>query len=81
MTKKTQPKKKRRTLLMTPKEMSRVSGIGENTLRDLMATGKLEFLQIGSHRLICEDAIWKYYEQNKTSVCEACSAKPQSVGA
>ena len=52
-------------LFMTAKQMSQVSGIGENTLRALMDAGELEYLQVGSHRLLCVPAIWGYYERNK----------------
>lgn len=55
-----------RPLLLTAAEMSRVCGIGEHTLRRLMAENKLEYLQVGSHKLLCEAAIWAYYERNKT---------------
>ena len=53
-------------MLLTAREMSKRSGIGENTLRQLMAEGKIEFLQVGSHRLLCEQAIWDFYDRNKT---------------
>ena len=58
-------------MLMTAKQMSAVSGIGENTIRRLMECGELEFLQIGSHRLLCPSAIWDYYERHKTPVIES----------
>lgn len=61
------------TMLMTAKEMSVVSGIGENTIRKLMECGELEYLQIGSHRLLCPDAIWDYYERHKTPVAKSCA--------
>lgn len=48
--------------------MSRVSGIGENKLRDLMDNGELEYLQNGNRRLLTDRAIWDYYERNKVSV-------------
>ena len=70
MSKKKTPKEKGRALLLTAKQMSKVSGIGENTLRELMASRQLEYLQIGAHRLLCEKAIWDYYERNKTRSVE-----------
>lgn len=60
------------TMLMTAKQMSAVSGIGENTIWKLMECGELEYLQIGSHRLLCEDAIWDYYKRHKTPVAKSC---------
>ena len=53
-------------MLMSAKEMSKICGIGENRLRRLMDEGLLEYLQVGNHRLICEQAIWAYYEHAKT---------------
>ena len=38
-------------ILMSAAQMAKVSGIGENTLRRLMADNQIEYLQIGSHRL------------------------------
>ncbi len=57
-----------RKLLLSAAEMAKVSGIGENTLRTLMVQNKIEFLQVGSHRLLSEQAIWDYYDRNKTAV-------------
>lgn len=54
-------------MLLTAKEMSKVSGIGENTLRHLMDIGELEYIQVGSHRRIRREAIWDYYNRHKTS--------------
>lgn len=55
-------------MFMTAKQMSAVCGIGENTLRRLMDRGELEYLQVGSHRLICVEGVRDYYERNKTPV-------------
>lgn len=52
-------------LLKTPELMSRVSGIGENRLRALMDSGELEYLPIGNRRLLCDEAIWAYYDRHK----------------
>ena len=53
-------------MLLTAHEMAERSGIGENTIRRLMEERKIDFLQLGSRRLLCEQAIWDYYERNKT---------------
>lgn len=50
--------------------MCKVSGIGENTLRQLMDTGKLEYLQVGNRRLLYDSAILDYYQRHKTPVRE-----------
>jgi excisionase family DNA binding protein len=52
-------------MLKSVEQMSRVSGIGENKLRELMDSGKLEYVQNGNRRLIADDAIWKWYEGAK----------------
>lgn len=56
-------------LLMTAKQMSKVAGIGENTIRRLMEMNEIEYLQVGSHRLLRVDAIWDYYERHKIPAC------------
>lgn len=53
-------------MLMPASMMAKVSGIGEATLRALMAQGEIEYLQIGNHRLLSVNAIWAYYETHKT---------------
>ena len=62
------PKPAMLPMLKTPERMSRVSGSGENKLRDLMDNGELEYLQNGNRRLLTDKAIWDYYERNKVSV-------------
>ena len=52
----------------TQQLMAKVSGIGENTLRRLMADNQIEYLQIGSHRLLAVEAIWEYYNRNKRPI-------------
>ena len=46
----------------------RISGIGENKLRELMDNGELEYVQNGNRRLIADTAIWDWYERAKTAV-------------
>lgn len=55
-------------LLVTAKELARLSGIGENTIRRLMDEGELEFLFVGNHRLLRMEAILDYYERHKTPI-------------
>ena len=45
--------------------MSRVSGIGENKLRELMDKGEIEYILNGNRRLLADAAIWNWYERNK----------------
>lgn len=55
-------------MLKTVEQMSRISGIGENKLRELMERGELEYIQNGNRRLIADAAIWKWYEKAKVAV-------------
>ena len=55
---------------LVPKEhllrkISKISGIGENKLRELMDKGEIEYVQNGNRRLIAESAIWDWYNRNK----------------
>ena len=43
-------------MLKTVEQMSKVSGIGENKLRELMDSGELEYIQNGNRRLIADSA-------------------------
>ena len=55
-------------MLKTVEQMSKVSGIGENKLRELIDNGELEYVQNGNRRLIADTAIWDWYERAKTAV-------------
>lgn len=55
-------------MLKTVEQMSRISGIGENKLRELMDSGELEYIQNGNRRLIADVAIWDWYERAKKTV-------------
>ena len=52
-------------LLKTVEQMSKISGIGENKLRELIDKGEIEYVQNGNRRLIAESAIWDWYDRNK----------------
>jgi hypothetical protein len=52
-------------MLKTVEQMSRISGIGENKLRELMDSGELEYIQNGNRRLIADNAIWDWYNRAK----------------
>ena len=54
-------------MLKTVEQMSKLSGIGENKLRELMERRELEYVQNGNRRLIADAAIWKWYEQAKVA--------------
>lgn len=55
-------------MLKTVEQMSRISGIGENKLRELMDSGELEYIQNGNRRLLADVAIWEWYERAKRKV-------------
>lgn len=44
-------------MFKTVEQMSRISGIGENKLHELMDSGALEYIQNGNRRLIAGAAI------------------------
>jgi hypothetical protein len=54
-------------MLKTVEQMSRISGIGENKLRELMDQGDIEYVQNGNRRLLADSAIWDWYNRNKIS--------------
>lgn len=62
-------------MLKTVEQMSRISGIGENKLRELMDSGELEYIQNGNRRLIADVAIWKWYENAKIAVCPTAESE------
>ena len=66
-------------MLMPASMMANVSGIGEATLRTLMAQGEIEYLQIGNHRLLSVNAIWAYYETHKTPSKPAIKARFDAI--
>lgn len=45
-------------ILKTVEQMSKISGIGENRLRQLMDSHELEYVQNGNRRLLTDEAIW-----------------------
>ena len=55
-------------MLKTVEQMSRISGIGENKLRELTDSSELEYIQNGNRRLLADIAIWDWYERAKRKV-------------
>jgi len=55
------------SLFKTAEQMSKVCGIGEAKLRELMDRREIEFIQNGNRRLLADDAIWDWY--NRTKIC------------
>ena len=54
-------------MLKTVEQMSKLSGIGENKLRELMDKSEIDYVQNGNRRLLADSAIWDWYERNKTA--------------
>jgi hypothetical protein len=52
-------------ILKSVEQMSIISGIGINRLRELMDNGELEYVQNGNRRLLADKAIWDWYERNR----------------
>jgi excisionase family DNA binding protein len=61
-------------MLKTVEQMSKISGLGENKLRELMENGEIEYVQNGNRRLLADAAIWDWYERNKIAPT-TCSIK------
>ena len=55
-------------MLKTPEQMSRISGIGENRLREMMDKNEIEYVMNGNRKLIADAAIMDWYERNKICV-------------
>jgi len=60
-------------IFKTAEQMSKVCGIGEGKLRELMDKREIEFIQNGSRRLLVDAAIWDWYNRNKTCVRKEAS--------
>ena len=54
-------------MLKTVEQMSKISGLGENKLRELIEKGEIEYVQNGNRRLLTDSAVWDWYERNKVA--------------
>lgn len=52
-------------VFMTAAQMSKVCGVGENTLRSLMDSKQLEYAAVGNRRLLTIESVMNWYERNK----------------
>jgi hypothetical protein len=52
-------------MLKSVEQMSVISGIGINRLRELMDKGEIEYVQNGNRRLLADQAIWDWYQRNR----------------
>ncbi len=64
-TKQTVVKTEPMPMLKTVEQMSKISGLGENKLRELMDKGEIEYVQNGNRRLLSNQSIWDWYIRNR----------------
>jgi excisionase family DNA binding protein len=55
-------------MLKSVEQMSKISGIGENKLRELIDKNEIEYVENGNRRLLADQAIWNWYERNRIIV-------------
>lgn len=56
-------------MLKTVEQMSRISGIGINKLRELMEKGEIEYVENGNRKLLVDDAVLDWYKRNRVMSC------------
>lgn len=49
----------------TIEEMSRISGLGENKLRQMIENNEVDYVENGNRKLLVDIALWDWYERNK----------------
>ena len=54
-------------MLKSFEQMSVISGIGQNRLREVVEKGELEYVKNGSRILLADKSIWDWYERNRVS--------------
>ena len=52
-------------MLKTVEQMSTMSGIGQNRLREMVEKGEIEYVRNGKRFLLADKAIWDWYERNR----------------
>jgi len=52
-------------MLKSVELMSKLSGIGENKLRDMIDNNEIEYVENGNRRLLADQSIWDWYERNR----------------
>ena len=52
-------------MLKTIEQMSIISGIGQNRLREMVEKGEIEYIKNGNRFLLADKAIWDWYERNR----------------
>ena len=56
------------TVFMTAQQLAKVTGVGENYIREQAIAGEIEYLQVGNRKLFTIDAMLDFYERHKTPV-------------
>ena len=54
-------------MFKTAELMSKLTGIGENTIRLMMDKNEIDFIKLGNRRLIADAAMWDWYERTKVN--------------
>lgn len=54
-------------MLKSVELMSKISGIGENKLRELMDNHEIEYIENGNRRLLADQGIWDWYQRNRVT--------------
>lgn len=57
-------------ILKTVEQMSRISGLGENKLRDMMDRNEIDFIWNGNRRLLTVSAVLDWYKKNRVEAKE-----------
>lgn len=52
-------------MFKTVTQMAEISGIGREALRRMINQHEIDYVQIGSRRLLSDTAMWDWYERNK----------------
>ena len=64
-------------LFLTADKLSRLGGIGENTIRRLWDEGKLDYIIVGNRRLSTQAALLEMFEREKVSATITKERVPQ----
>ena len=56
-------------MLKTIEQMSMISGIGQNRLREMVEKNEIEYVKNGNRYLLADKAIWDWYERNRVIPC------------
>ena len=58
-------------MLKTIEQMSLISGIGQNRLREMIEKGEIDYIRNGKRFLLADKAIWDWYERNRVTAAQS----------